>query len=149
VLSDPYKWIPPPFLRNLIAPLESIIHALEGTLLMVKSRIVEDWTHISEYIEQFIVGQDTFLHEDQHDRLLFDDENFTRSRQYFWVITSTEEFIRIVDETIKHYEQVHCWLDKRADYKIEDATDLKSIKERFERQRSRATALRDGVSPIS
>ena len=133
---------------------------------MLTSRILVDWAKISEYVENFIAGQDTFLDEDRHDRLLFDDDNFTRSRQYFWVIDSIGEFLLIMDKTVDHYENVLEWVcpatlksELRTEDKIgteynnawvkHDATlkRLKALRERFEGQKNRATALRDGVSP--
>ena len=136
--------------KNLIAPLRDILPTLSATLLMIVPRILAHWVEISEYVEQFIAGQDTILHEDQHDRLLFDDDNFTRSRQYFWVITSIGEFILIIEETINHYKNVAKWVSRSTDEMRrhrETQENLETTKERFERQRRRATELRDGVSP--
>jgi hypothetical protein len=139
-------------LDHLIAPLQNILPTLSKMLLVIVVRILEYWTQISEYVEQFIAGQDTFLHEDRHDRLLFDDDNFTRSRQYFWVITSIGKFIPIINETINHYKNVVKWVSRSRDElrgHREHREKLEAVKERFETQRRRATELRDGVSPIN
>lgn len=143
--------------KTLIGPLQNILPTLCTVLSGIISIILGHWTGISEYLEQFIAGQDTILHEDQHDRLLFDDDNFTRSRQYFWVIASIGEFVSIIDETMVHYGTVLEGLfpDHGDTEKYEQlfrehdmlVKKLVSIKERFEKQRDRATALRDGVSP--
>lgn len=108
-----------------------------------------------------ITGQDKFLYEHRHGRLLFDDNNFTRSRHYFWVINSVGEILPL-EETIDHYEDVLKWpstatgqLKMRMGDKYNEAWEelyatldkLMALRERFERQRNRATALRDGVSP--
>lgn len=131
---------------------------------MLASRILADWAEVSEYVDNFVAGQDTFLYEDRHDRLLFDDDDFTRSRQYFWVINSIGEFVPIIDKTIDHYENILKWVcpatltsEVRTEDNIgreykeieHDATlkKLKALRERFESQRNRATTLRDGVSP--
>ena len=58
-----------------MAPLKDILPTLSATLLMLTSRILVDWAEISAYVENFVAGQDTFLYEDRHDRLLFDDDN--------------------------------------------------------------------------
>lgn len=136
--------------KDMIGPLEDILPTLSTTLAMIMSRILAHWTAVSEYVEQFIAGQDTFLHEDEHDQLLFDDDNFTRSRQYFWVITSTGEFISIIDETINQYNNVSEWVSRGKEEQrnhVNFRRKLETIKEKFERQRARATVLRDGVSP--
>ena len=133
---------------------------------MLSSRILVDWAEISEYVENFIAGQDTFLYEDRHDCLLFDDDNFTRSRQYFWVINSIGEFLPIIDEIIDYYKDVFNWLymatnqsrmrtgdrvgKEYSEAVAEHSATLKKLnafRERFEGQRNRATALRDGVNP--
>ena len=104
--------------------------------------------------KNFVAGQDTL----RHDRLLFDDDDFTRSRQYFW------KYFPIIDETIDHYENILkrvCPATLTSEVRTEDkirreynetehnATlkKLKALGERFESQRNRATTLRDGVSP--
>ena len=138
-----------------MAPLKEILPTLSATLLMLTSRILVDWAEISAYVENFVAGQDTFLYEDHHDRLLFDDDNFTRSRQYFWVIDSIGEFVPIINKTIDHYENVLEWVrpatqnsDRRTEIELfATLKKLKALRERFEGQRNRATALRDGVSP--
>jgi hypothetical protein len=134
-------------LYDLMAPLESVLPTLSATLLMITRRILAHWTEISEYVEQFIASQDTFLHEKRHDELLFDDDSFTRSRQYFWVISSTGEFIVMIDETIDHYTNVSEWVCPNDSSKHRTFLEkLVAIKDKFERQRDRATDLREGVS---
>jgi len=119
---------------------------------MIIPKIVAHWTKISDYVEHFIANQDSFLHEKKHDRLLFDDDSFTRSRQYFWAITSTGEFILIVDKTINHYKNVVKWVSKDSDElrkHREARMKLEAIRDRFERQRERASELREGVGSKS
>ncbi|KAL9613084.1 MAG: hypothetical protein Q9167_002341 [Letrouitia subvulpina] len=139
--------------KHLIAPLKDILPTLSSTLRMVISRILVHWAKINEYIEKFIAGQDTFLDEDRHDHLLFDDDSFTRSRQYFWVINCIEEFVLIIDETINHYENVRKWVCPSVGSewrKHEKALEkLKAMKQKFESQRNRATMLRDGLFSAS
>lgn len=136
-------------LNALIGPLKNILPQLFATLLMIIPKIIAHWTKISDYVEHFIAGQDSFLHEKKHDRLLFDDDSFTRSRQYFWAITSTGEFILIVDETIKHYDNVLQWIFKDGDELRKNGElqkKLKAVRDRFGMQRERAFNLREGVS---
>jgi len=135
---------------DLIAPLNGILPTLSATLLTIGTRIVAYWTEISEYVEQFIAGRDTFLHERRHDQLLFDDDSFTRSRQYSWVITSTGEFILIINKTINHYESLSKRLFSRKRETMRKhrklQAEIEAIRELFEMQRTRATDLREGVS---
>jgi len=77
-------------------PFGSFSFALTSILFEIVSRIVTDWIAISDYIGLFVTSKFTFLNEEQQDFLLFDDETFSRSRQYFWVITSITEFVPII-----------------------------------------------------
>jgi len=114
----------------------------------VISRLMREWTDISDYIEQFVANKFTFLKEEEHDLLLFDDDTFSRSRQYFWVITTISESIPIIDQTFDTWREMNNW---RKDLNVvqEDISQLVAIKERFESQKKRAEALRDGVSLTS
>jgi hypothetical protein len=135
--------------NSLIAPLENMQRTLSTTLFEIISRILLHWPTISEYVEQFIAGKDTFLHEDQHDRLLFDDDNFTRSRHYFWVITSIGEFISTIDETIHHYDNISgLMFPDPAELGKHKGLHVRFVgmEERFERKKYRATTPRDRVS---
>ena len=100
-------------LRQLIAPPKYIIPTVSDTLHMLTPRMFVDWAEINEDVENFVAGQDTFLYEDRHDRLLFDDDNFTRSRQDFWVVDSIGELLPIIDKTIDCYRHVSEWLKDR------------------------------------
>lgn len=133
--------------------LDNLETMLVAILSKVSRKIAREWNVISEHIEKFIASEFTFLHEEQHDFLLFDEDTFSRSRQYFWVITSIGEFIPILDETILRWEEITSWDIWRTLYherrKVESYTQrLESIKERLKSQRERSTVLRDGVSCI-
>jgi hypothetical protein len=136
----------------LMKPLESSFPMLVSITSGVISRSMAEWTAISDYIETFVASQFTFLEEEQHDLLLFDDDTFSRSRQYFWVITTISEFIPIIDQTLKTREAMNSWglrEENRDLIPTEDRWKLEAIKERFESQKKRAEALRDGVSLTS
>jgi hypothetical protein len=134
-------------------PLESVLPMLTKILFEIIPKLLRSWNSISEYIEQFVASKFTFLDEKEHDNLLFDDDTFSRSRQYSWVITSTDEFIPIILKTIEKYSEVKQWLINLHEEKEKDWTEaeeygkqLHAIAERFKTQKDRAEALREGVS---
>jgi hypothetical protein len=43
----------------------------------------------------------------QYSTLLFDDDNFTRSRKYFWAIGCLNEFIISIADNIKQWDMYH------------------------------------------
>lgn len=133
----------------LMEPLQTILPTLASILFEIISRILKEWTEISDYIETFIASENAFLKEEKHDDLLFDDDTFSRSRQYFWVITSIGEFLPIIDSTIEEWHRVSGLVVRSAQMDERSLLDsrLEDIKERLKSQRKRSVALRDGVSP--
>jgi len=118
---------------------------------------MKEWIAISDYIEPFVANKLTFLKPEEHDQLLFDDDTFSRSRQYFWVITTISEFIPIIDQTLDKWREMDIWGElnnwRYMNNWSEDQTliqkgnikQLEAIKDRFEIQKLRAEALRDGL----
>jgi hypothetical protein len=128
----------------LMEPLESNTDALPAISNEIASRIISEWTKISDYIETFVANQSTFLDEEEHDLLLFDDDTFSRSRQYFWIITAVGEFVSIIDETETLYKTL---IEHLGDGLLRSSERrFLSIRERLYSQKERAAALRDGVS---
>ena len=63
----------------LMKPLESSFPMLVSITSEVICRLMREWTAISDYIETFVASKFTFLEEEKHDLLLFDDDTFSRS----------------------------------------------------------------------
>jgi hypothetical protein len=141
-----------PDISFLMSPLEDIFPTLTSIWFQIISKLLREWTDISNYTETFIAGKFTFLQEEKHDSLLFDDDTFSRSRQYFWVITCISEFLPIIRKTLKHYQEVKFWLTQGVSSPETEEkarkyyNQLEAILKRFESQKTRAAALRDGVS---
>jgi hypothetical protein len=53
--------------------------------------ILKSWTLVVQYFDEIIVEKDAFLDSRLHDTLLTDDESFSRSKRYFWAITTLRE----------------------------------------------------------
>lgn len=142
-----------------IRPLDSVLEMLFTILLELISRLVYDWTEISDYIETFVASKFTFLNEEGHDSLLFDDDTFSRSRQYAWVITSIGEFIPIIQDTKRcYFSAINSVYERSGPGELRDRYwgklvryryQLEDIEERLNSQEARAKALRDGVSLLS
>jgi hypothetical protein len=132
------------------------LQELTMMLFEIISRSLGDWTAISDYVENFIGSKFSFLDEEQHDGLLFDDDTFSRSRQYSWVITSIGEFIPIIQKMSEQYKEVMDWIIKRKSGIAENKTVrlddqeyqelFVALEARFQDQKKRAEALRDGVN---
>jgi hypothetical protein len=74
------------------------VTAIESELWCIKSGLlnfVEKWTDLLA---------DDFLNLKEYVKLLFDDENFTRSRKYFWAIGCLTEFTNVLADNIKQWD---------------------------------------------
>jgi hypothetical protein len=100
------------------------------------------------------------LDPDYHDSLLSDNENFSRSKTYFWAINTLREIEESISENIKQVEGcVDSWPRPRSsEDKVLQQTNhikaqltpcverLSTMKQNFNVLREEAKALRDGVS---
>ncbi|PQE18890.1 26S protease regulatory subunit like protein [Rutstroemia sp. NJR-2017a BVV2] len=81
------------------------VTAIESELWCIKSgllNVVEKWTELSRYFAELLA--DDFLNLNEYVKLLFDDENFTRSRKYFWAIGCLTEFTNVLADNIKQWD---------------------------------------------
>lgn len=70
-------------------------------------RVTDRWIELYEYMErQFGDGNgSTLVQHGRYDRLLFDDADFSRSRQYFWAIRALEVFGTTIDGTLEQWRK--------------------------------------------
>ena len=104
--------------------------------------------------------ESTILFPERHDELLWDDENFTRSRTYFWAINALAQFHKTLTSTLYQWENYYNArikpfqdLELLTEYDLrnlqaieKDISSLQSIKLHFAEQRESTKSLRDGVS---
>jgi hypothetical protein len=83
--------------KELSKPLAELIfisHALK--------EVANRWTSLHEKIEG-LLSKD-FMDPRAYVRLIFDDENFTQSKLYFWVIGCLNEFLVSIEDNIKQWK---------------------------------------------
>ena len=101
------------------------------------------------------------LSPEKHDRLLFEDESFSRSRKYFWVIDALTRFIDEIEEIQDVWERYriqevdpalkqltgnnHEILAQNLLKAKDEISKLKIVRRRFETHLERTKVLRDGV----
>ncbi|THX12841.1 hypothetical protein D6D13_04007, partial [Aureobasidium pullulans] len=61
--------------------------------------IIREWQSLLAYMESLVAIHTTIVNPEEHDRLLFDDEQFSRSRLYFWMLSSLATFIHMMEES--------------------------------------------------
>lgn len=118
------------------------------------------WDVLSQHLDRMLNDQITILYPSVHDELLWDDENFIRSRRYFWAINALAQFHSSLTEAIQQWEKYY---DARikpyedagllTDFDFESLeairryiSKLDSLRSHFTEQRESTKSLRDGVS---
>lgn len=79
---------------NLITEVKIIIAAMR--------KIGDRWGDLIEYIGSLLV--EDFMDPKSYAMLLFDDETFSRSRLYFWIIGCLSEFDVSIEDNIKQWK---------------------------------------------
>lgn len=140
--------------------LITVIHNLVGSVL-------SEWDLIVDYFDLMLAEGQHICSPKDHDKLLVDDENLTRSRKYFWLMTSIDEFSGLLNQTVQVLEQVYNehippkkdrmdpWARQMLDelswkntYSLQETfvARCKGLLERLEEQRRRTELFRNGVS---
>jgi len=129
--------------------LRSLIrYSLEALALVVKG-----YERILSYFDEIIVEKDVFLDPEVHDSLLTDDESFSRSKRYFWAITTLKEINHTVIDNIQEIENllaVKSPMDRAAESSEgEPRIDLEREKIRLNQNRRQMRVIQDRLKMIS
>lgn len=123
----------------------------------------ERWGKLNEYIESLLV--EDFMDPKAYTMLLFDDETFSRSRLYFWIIGCLNEFDLSIEDNIKQWK---LFRQARISHHLESSSHshnteldklrkldglgeqirqrLENLQTQFRAKIATVQALRDGVS---
>jgi hypothetical protein len=129
--------------------LRSLIrYSLEALTLVVKG-----YERILSYFDEIIVEKDVFLDPEVHDSLLTDDESFSRSKRYFWAITTLKEINHTIMDNIQEIENllaVRSPMDSAAESSEgKSRIDLEKEKNRLNENRRQMRVIRDRLKMIS
>ncbi|PMD46738.1 hypothetical protein L207DRAFT_220066 [Hyaloscypha variabilis F] len=143
-------------------PLAIVI--ADATFCILES-MWKGWTTLIAYIDELLRTGDEIFDLEAHDNLIFDDDLYTRSRRYFWVINCVNESTNLLQRNMqawtKHREEIlplgqeplSVKLGKEFDNSIQKCDEvlarLVEVKESFNEQRTKAVALRDGLFSAS
>ena len=130
-------------------------------------KVVQRWSELVIFLRSLLDGDNSLLDPIRHDHLLFDNEGFSKSREYFWAINCLTEFEASISANIEQWEEFRRYLQPHMESKGAIArppsnTEESSIDELLERseyhcarlrrhqrffqeKRAATIALRDGV----
>ena len=132
-------------------------------------KVVYRWSELVDFFRTLLEGDNSLLDPIRHDHLLFDNENFSKSREYFWAINCLTEFEASVSANIEHWEEYRRYLESLP-YLNQELTGAEPLLEEnslislldrsngycarlrryqrfFQEKRAATIALRDGVKP--
>lgn len=123
------------------------------------------WNEISNYLNELLLEDSTFLEGDKYVELLFEDATYSRSRKYFWVLGCLNEFENSLKSTAKQWKAFEehyikplgrLDLDKNHSGKsvisecykciVDNMRSLEGFEAGFVEMRAQVLSLRNGVS---
>ncbi|KAI9650918.1 hypothetical protein NHQ30_000953, partial [Ciborinia camelliae] len=121
------------------------------------SHIIQKWEQILDYFDNLITEKIAFFDPLKHDNLLVDGETFSKSKRYFWAMSTLKErdaslseniqkITKLIDEkefTPTEGEELH-WLKVSRSQPREFLGKLEEIAKRMRDKRQEALDLRDG-----
>jgi hypothetical protein len=164
----------------LLAPLSdtpwrhTLGHCCSAIILRVVSlglrSAADSWDDMRSYFASLVEENVSILDLQSHDAMLFDDDSFSKSRQYFWAMNTLDVFIGQINSAINEWKGFWaarkdiiisaCKLDvtsmndiegiRHVDEALEDVEReifrLEEHQRRFYELREKIKALREGVS---
>lgn len=123
-----------------------------------------EWSKICQHMEKLLSASEKVFSSTVDDDALFDDDEFSRSRKYSWLVMSLGKFEAAISANIKSWKEykAECLqpgfnnendvsLDEQVSTKTtilkieETVQNLQHTKVQFVRQRGKSRDLRDGV----
>ena len=120
--------------------------------------ILAKWKQLLGYFKDILDVSDAYFQPDQHDKLLVNDDAFSRSKKTFWAITTLKEIDKRISDNIHEISEL---IESRASSQVEleDKTQLEFYRNKlanelggfnrtageFRMKRLEAIDLRDGV----
>ena len=103
-------------------------------------RISTAWRELVSYFDILFPADKVFMDPKAHDALLVDDGAFSRSRKYFWALTTLSEFEKVLKDTIDQWEISRGIWEQR--FPRVDPTGWTEAKDRMERTEELVDSLR-------
>lgn len=168
--EDRYEWTQPRSPKRVSPNNVAILNILEHGLQLAS----EAHRAMADAFDKEFGSESLITDPDSHDKLLIDDDNFSRSRKYFWSVNFLETAMAQIDQTEQEIDIFLKTMEKRirsswisgrtlrlrvksreecgkiADAQVENLkkciNELQVIRSRFDKTRKRVLVLRDGVS---
>ena len=84
----------------------AVLSLVDASLTKITGR----WSELVEFLRTLLESRNSLLDPVRHDHLLFDNEDFSKSREYFWAINCLAEFEASVSANIEQWEEFRRYL---------------------------------------
>ncbi|KAL9000472.1 MAG: hypothetical protein Q9188_005672 [Gyalolechia gomerana] len=127
-----------------------------------------EWSNICDYTDELLDSTTNIIGLASDDKLLFDDDDFSDSRKYSWLINSVHEFAEMISATVHTWEEykagyVEPYLKAGMSISPDERRSIQKmvsniertiqkfghIERKFAGQRAKSVALRDGLFAAS
>ncbi|KAL9104976.1 MAG: hypothetical protein Q9163_000148 [Psora crenata] len=79
--------------------------AVLSLVTIALNKVTNRWSELVDFLRTLLEARDSLLDPVRHDHLLFDTEDFSRSREYFWAINCLGEFESSISANIEQWEE--------------------------------------------
>lgn len=96
---------PPGWRESSYNPAKNAIGYMLHEIQAAARLIAIGWEAIMNHFKELLDQEATFLESDQFVKLLFEDDTYSRSRRYFWILGSLQDIETTMKDSVTH------WLD--------------------------------------
>jgi hypothetical protein len=145
--------------------LSARVDVLQATMVVADKALMiihAFWKDILDFFDQLINEKNIFLDPERHDNLLSDDETFSRSKTYFWALTTLKELDLSISDNLLQIQRLldsrgPAWVENSRKDEFDDARSCLKIRYRaieevaigLREKRQDAMDLRDGLFSAS
>ncbi|KAL9116881.1 MAG: hypothetical protein Q9187_006590, partial [Circinaria calcarea] len=169
LLMDPVTWYNDleDILKDALAEESSMQVAMLVLVGYALRTAAAEWQQMASYFDTLVgenllnQAESTLLSPEKHDLLLFEDESFSRSRKYFWIVEAVTTFIDKISDSIHAWERYraqevdpylrlsgwkgHGKLLGGVETADSEVAKLKAVQHQLEKHLERTKLLRDGL----
>jgi len=141
----------------------TVLISLLRDIDFVMERVAKRWEEIGNYLKGLLVEDANFLEADLFVKLLFEDDHYSRSRKYFWILGCIGDFQNTIKDTSTHWSDFQMkHIDPFKELKKDEMSQpmhfvgeidayfatMNRVKLGLDEVREQTLLLRDGVSII-
>jgi hypothetical protein len=127
----------------------TVLLQLVKDILYVVIEVGVRWTGINNHLMELLTEEATFLEKDRFVKLLFEDDTYSRSRKYFWVLGCLRDFENAMKDTATKWKVFkETYMDPYKESKKEEISDALRVAGHIEVELASIKRIEDGLGDI-